>query len=87
MSDTIIVALISLAGTLLGTFAGIITSGKLTNYRLAELEKQVEKHNNLIERTYTLERRETLSEEKLKLIEQRVASLENMVKKQTGGII
>ncbi len=81
MSETVVVALISLAGTLFGTFAGIITSGKITNYRLAELEKQVEKHNNLIERTYTLERRESLSEEKLKLIEQRVTALEKTIKK------
>lgn len=79
MSETIIVALISLVGTLFGTFAGIITSGKITNYRIAELEKQVEKHNNLIERTYSLEKRETLSEEKLKQIEHRIETLENYI--------
>ena len=79
MSETVIVALISLVGTLFGTFAGIITSGKITNYRIAELEKQVEKHNNLIERTYSLEKRETLSEEKLKQIEHRIENLENYI--------
>lgn len=79
MSETVIVALISLVGTLFGTFAGIITSGKITNYRIAELEKQVEKHNNLIERTYSLEKRETLSEEKLKQIEHRIETLENYI--------
>ena len=42
MSDTLIVALISFFGTLLGTFGGIITSGKLVNYRIEQLEKKVE---------------------------------------------
>lgn len=79
MNDTVIVAVLSLAGTLFGSLAGIITSGKLTNYRLAELEKRVEKHNSMIERTYTLERKEQVNEEKLKLIEKRVHALENTV--------
>ena len=50
MENEIIVSLLSLFGTLAGSFAGIITSGKLTNYRITELEKKVEKHNNLIDR-------------------------------------
>lgn len=53
--NTIIVAGLSLIGTLGGTFAGIITSTKLSNYRIEQLEKKQEKHNNLIERTYKLE--------------------------------
>lgn len=55
MDTTIAVALISFAGTLIGTFAGILTSTKLTNYRLEQLEKKVDKHNNLVERMYRLE--------------------------------
>lgn len=42
MSDTIIIAIISFAGTLVGTAGGIITSAKLTHYRLEQLEKKVE---------------------------------------------
>ena len=42
-------------GTVVGTFAGILTSTKLTNYRLEQLEKKVDKHNNLVERMYRLE--------------------------------
>lgn len=76
MNDTVIVAVLSLAGTLFGSLAGIITSGKLTNYRIAELERRVESLGSLIERTYALERREQVSEEKLRSIEQRVHSLE-----------
>ncbi len=42
MNETVIIALISFVGTLLGTFGGIITSSKLTNYRIEQLEKKVE---------------------------------------------
>lgn len=59
MSETILVALISLVGTLGGTFGGIVVSSKLANYRIGQLEEQVKKHNNLIERTYKLEGRMT----------------------------
>ena len=50
MSDTVLVAVLSLAGTALGTIGGILAANKLTNFRLSELEKKVEKHNNLVER-------------------------------------
>lgn len=55
MSESVIVALITLCGTGLGTFGGIIVSSKLTNFRIEQLEKKVEKHNNVVERTYVLE--------------------------------
>jgi ABC-type lipoprotein release transport system permease subunit len=55
LSDVIIVALISLIGTLGGSFLGVITSTKLTNYRIEQLEKKVEKHNGVIERVFKLE--------------------------------
>ena len=48
MSAEIIIAGLSLLGTLAGTAGGIIVSGKLVNYRIEQLEKKVEKHNNLI---------------------------------------
>ena len=57
MSSEIMVALLSLAGTLLGTFGGIVTSSKLSNYRIEQLEKKVEQHNTVIERQYRLEKK------------------------------
>jgi hypothetical protein len=48
-------AIIPLFGTLIGTFAGIMTSTKLTNYRLEQLEEKVDKHNSLVERMYKVE--------------------------------
>lgn len=55
MNETIIVALLSLFGTLVGTFGGILTANKLTTYRIERLEATVNKHNTIIERTYILE--------------------------------
>lgn len=55
MNDTVIVAIVSLFGTLAGTFGGILTSSKLTNYRIEQLEKKVDKHNNFAERIPMLE--------------------------------
>lgn len=55
MPDVVIVSLISLAGTLFGSIAGIMTANRLTTYRVEELEKKVDKFNNLVERTFKLE--------------------------------
>lgn len=76
MPETIIVALISLIGTLGGTFGGILATSKLNNYRIEQLEKKVDKHNNLIERTYNLERAEAVIKEEIKVANHRIDDLE-----------
>ena len=76
MSTEIVVALIGLLGSGLGACIGVIASTKLTDYRLEKLEKQIEKHNTLIERTYKLEERATLIEEKVKVANHRLDDLE-----------
>ena len=50
MSQEIIISILSLLGTLIGTFAGIVASTNLIKYRIEQLEKKVEKHNNVVER-------------------------------------
>ena len=55
MTETVFVALIGFAGTLAGSLLGVLAAQKLTQYRLAQLEDKVNKHNNLIERTFVLE--------------------------------
>lgn len=65
MSETIFVALLSLAGTLLGSLAGILAANKLVVYRIEQLEKKVEKHNNVIDRMYKLETRVAVDEEEI----------------------
>ena len=53
--NEVIVALLGFAGTLLGSLFGVLAAQKLTQYRLSQLEEKVNKHNNLIERTFKLE--------------------------------
>ena len=59
LTSEVLTVLLSFLGTLIGTFGGIITGSKLINYRIEQLEKKVEKHNNLVERMYKLEGRTT----------------------------
>lgn len=56
MNTEIIVALIALLGSAIGTFAGVVTSSRLTSYRIEQLEKKVDKHNTVVERTFLLEK-------------------------------
>ena len=55
MTEAIIVALLGFAGTLLGSLFGILAAQKLTQYRLSQLEEKVNKHNEVVERTFILE--------------------------------
>lgn len=55
MPPEVIVALCSLVGTLAGSIGGIFISGKLTNYRIEQLEKKMDKHNGLMERMTIVE--------------------------------
>lgn len=66
MSSEITIAILSLIGTFIGTIGGILTSQKLTSYRIAKLEEKVDKHNNLIDRMYKVETRVTLLEDEMK---------------------
>lgn len=57
MNDTVIIAILSLIGTFFGSLSGVITSAKLTNFRLKQLENKVERHNNFAEKIPLLELR------------------------------
>ena len=69
MQDTILVAVLSLICTLAGSFGGT----QLMKYRIEQLEKKVEKHNSIVERTYLLE-------EKMKVANHRIDDLEGKEK-------
>ena len=75
MTDTIIIALISLFGTVLGTFGGIMTSNKLVIYRIQQLEAKVEKHNQVVERVFRLEDNDKLLESKINDANNRINDL------------
>lgn len=55
MSESIIVAVLALIGTLGGSWMGVRQANKLTNYRLDELTEKVDKHNHLVERMAVVE--------------------------------
>lgn len=74
MQNEFFSGIFSLMASLLGTFGGIITSTKLTNYQINELKKQVDKHNSVIERTFRLE-------EHSRYVDERIARLESEVEK------
>ena len=70
MSEAIIVAILGFAGTMLGSLFGVLAAQKLTQYRLSQLEEKVNKHNNLIERTFKLEGRMTEAEHDIKYLKE-----------------
>lgn len=82
MDPTVIVSLITLFGSALGTFAGIAVNSKLTNYRIEQLERKVDKHNTVVERTYKLEELAALQEEKIKVVNHRIGDLEDEIEKK-----
>lgn len=75
MSEGIWIAIIAFGGTLIGTFSGIVASSRLTSYRIEQLEKKVDKHNEIIERTFKLEEACTVFEEKFKVVDHRLNEL------------
>ena len=77
MSDVIIVGILSLLGTLCGAYFANRKSSALIAYRLQELEKKVDKHNTVIERTYALEKHAEVVDEKIKVANNRIADLES----------
>jgi hypothetical protein len=76
MPPEIIVGLLSLIGTLAGAFAGIMTASRLSNYRIAQLEKKVDKHNQVIERVFKIEGRLDTVDEKIDVANHRIKDLE-----------
>lgn len=80
MPNEILIALITLGGSGLGSLCGIIVSSKLTTYRIEQLEKKVDKHNTVIERTFKLEERVALSERDMEVANHRIHDLEDKEK-------
>ncbi len=69
ITENTAVAVISMIGTCVGSFGGIITASKLTSYRLQKLEEKVDKHNRFAERMPVVE-------EQIKVINHRIEDLE-----------
>lgn len=72
----IIVSLIAFLGTVIGSYGGIRASSRLTNFRLEQLEKKVQAHNNLIDRMYKAEKAISVLDEKIDVENHRIKDLE-----------
>lgn len=72
----VIVSLITLCGSAVGTFVGIVINTKLTNYRIEQLEKKQDKHNQVIERVHHIERHNAVIDEEIKVANHRIEDLE-----------
>ena len=77
MSSEIVVAICSFAGTAVGSFSGL----RLMSYRIEQLEKRVDKHNNVIERVYRLEEKDAIHDEQMRVANHRIADLERREEK------
>lgn len=77
MNQETIFAILSLIGTMTGSFGGIIVSSKLTNYRIEQLEKKVDRHNSFAERMPVIE-------EQIKVINHRLEDLEHETQRPAG---
>lgn len=77
VTSEIIVAVCSLLGTAAGSFGGM----RLMSYRIEQLEKRVDKHNNVIERVYRLEEKDAIHDEQMRVANHRIADLERREEK------
>lgn len=74
--------LISVLGSAIGTFAGIMVNSRLMNFRIEQLEKKVDKHNKVIDRVYELEKRDAVVEEEIKVANHRINDLEHLANRK-----
>lgn len=79
MTSEVLVAIIAAAGGLLGSILGMIASSRLMSFRVEQLEKKVDKHNNLIERMYRLENQAKLNIEGIQNNIRRIEDLEEEI--------
>lgn len=75
MAPDVVNAVMTTVTTLIGTFGGIVASARITTFRIKELEKKVEKHNSIVERTYRLE-------ERTNFLDEQIDKLENKIEKE-----
>lgn len=77
MATEVVTAIIGVVGSGIGSLIGIICNSKLTNYRIKQLEKKVEKHNQVVDRMYEAEKSISVIQEDVKVANHRIEDLEN----------
>lgn len=76
ISDAVLVAIIGLCGSLVGSVFGVLCSAKLTNYRIEQLEKKVDRQNDLIEKMFKVEQEQAVVSTRISGIDHRLQNLE-----------
>ncbi|MDR1565166.1 MAG: hypothetical protein LBS74_09435 [Oscillospiraceae bacterium] len=66
--------LVTLCGTVIGTLGGILAGNRITVYRIEQLEKKVDKHNNLIERMYCVEQSSKSAHQRIDDLKEEIAN-------------
>lgn len=69
ITEAITVAILSLIGTAVGSFGGILSTQRLVKYRLEQLEKKVDVCNTLSERLAELEIKNKVCEHRIEKLE------------------
>ena len=77
MRGEVVVALITLLGSAIGTIGGIFATNKMTAYRIEQLEKKVDKHNQVVERMYEAKKNISVISEEIKNANHRIEELEH----------
>ena len=75
---TVLVGVLSFFGTLMGAYFSNKRSQALIAYRIEQLERKVDKHNSVIERTFKLEETEAVQNEQIKVINHRLEDIEKI---------
>ena len=76
MSGEVVVALITLLGSAIGTIGGIFATNKMTAYRIEQLEKKFDKNNKVVERSYEAEKNISVISKEIKKLNIRIEDLE-----------
>lgn len=75
--SAIIVGVLALVGTIVGNLIASNKTAALVTYRLDQLEKKVQLHNNAVERLYKVEQKVAVQEEQIKVSNHRIDDLEH----------
>ena len=73
LSEGVLIALLGLMGSAIGSFGGVLSSQKMVKYRLGKLEEKVDKHNNLVERMSAIEIRNKVCEHRIEDLERKAS--------------
>lgn len=80
MTESMVLGLLTLIGTMVTAYAGLKKYSSLTEYKLNELTKRVDKHNNFIERLTKAEKKVEVLCERIQVANHRIDDLEDLQK-------